>query len=299
MLTVGEFDPVVAIVAVWMLLAFVCVYDWSRYDRDGASGYIVAMFVLPVVGIGVSIVYLLRRNEFATLDVWKPELSIVTSRSGCTVQTTDNRVLWNCQLQGRENFRRRLVYVLASRTPMSEAFFIAPLVVLAAIMGPQGDPFVFVLFGLVFLSMVSDYLGDSNIFANVTVGVDSNTGVLGWNRHENDTQLFPGHRFVVSYIEEIELNSLETVELVRVDQQYLARLSYRASHRHRPKRLPVPEEQVAWFSKTLTDHGVEIQDRTVNDSNDELVSQRLYAGAAKLVSLPLFAVIIWFGWLPF
>ena len=298
MLSISEFDLVVAIVAVWMLLAVVCVYDYNRYDRD-AFGYLLAMFSLPIVGIVVSIVYLLRRNEFATLDVWKPELSIIASDSGCTVQTTDDRVLWNCQLPGRENLRRRLLYVFASKPRVGAVFFIGILVFGAAVTDLQREPLVFVLCGFLLVFKILDYLTDSILFKNVTVGVNQHTGVLGWNRHETDNQLFPGHRFVSSYTSKIELESVETVELLRVDQQYLARLSYPYRAPGAPKRLPIPEAQVAWFSKTLTNHGVELQDRTDDDSNDEIISQRLYAGAAELVAVPLFAVIVWFGWLPF
>ena len=293
MLSIGEFDPVIAVVALWMLLLFVCIVDWARYNRDGAFGYIAAMFFLPVVGIGVSVLYLMRRNQFDTLDVWKPELSIVPSGSGCTVQETDGRILWNCQHRGRKNRRRRLAYALASKPRMDGVYGIGMLVVVVALTELHGEPIMFVLFGLTFVFMLLGYLSDSRTFANITVGIDPNAGVLGVNRHKPEKQLFPGQYIFSSHKNEADFERIETVELVRLDGQYLARLRYQHKRRGRPKLLPVPDEQVALFSETLSEHGVTIEDKTVDDAHEEMITQRLYAGVAKLAAIPLCAVGIW------
>lgn len=299
MVPTSAFDIAIGIVGIWFLLTVVCIFDWSRYNRDGGFEYIAAMFFLPVIGIFVSIAYLTRRKQFGTRAVWKPELSTLTYGTGSTVQRTDDRVCWNFQLPGWGNLRRRLVYTLACKPPMNDVIPLGLLVVMLAVTGQPNDPFVFLVFGAVLFFIVLGYLSDSRLFANVTVGVDSNTGSLGWNRHEADNQLFPGHRLFSSYKPEIELDSLETVELLRVDQQYLARLSYSFRSRGSPKLLPIPDEQVAWFSKTLTDHGVELHNRTDDGSNEEIITKRLYGTAAILGMLPLCAVGIWFGWLLF
>ena len=293
MLSFSEFDPLIAVVAVWFLLTFICVYDYAQYKRDGATGYILAMFFLPVIGIGVSILYLMRRDQFETRDVWKPELSVVPSGLGCTVQETDGRVRWNCQYPGSKNRRRRLKYAFACKARTDGVYFTGILVAFSLLGGLQGSPFVFLLFGVVLFFSISNDLSSARTFANITVGIDPNAGVLGVNRHKPEKQLFPGQYIFSSHKNEADLERIETVELVRFDGQYLARLRYQHKRRGRPKLLPVPDEQVGWFCETLTDHGVEITDRTVDDAHEEMITQRLYAGVAKLAAIPLCAVGIW------
>lgn len=293
MISLSEFDLIIAVVAVWFLLTFICVYDYAQYKRDGATGYILAMVFLPVIGIGVSILYLMRRDQFDTRDVWRPELSVVPSGLGCTVQETDGRVIWNCQYPGSKNRRRRLSYAFACKPRTDGVYFIGILVAFSLLGGLQGSPFVFLLFGVVLLFSISNDLSSARTFANITVGIDPNAGVLGVNWHKPEKQLFPGQYIFSSHKNEADLARIETVELVRFDGQYLARLRYQHKRRGRPKLLPVPDEQVTLFSETLSEHGATIEDKTVDDAHDEMITQRVYAGVAKLAAIPLCAVVLW------
>jgi len=266
------FDLVIFVLTIQTLLTVICFYDYTRHNRKDGFDYLIASFFLPGIGIGITIFYLMRRKEFGTRDIWQPELSTVTSGPGFTVETDENRVRWNYQLRGWPNLRQRLVYTVALQSNMVGLIILGLLLVWVAMSGWLIEFIIFFLF--VYFLRIFGYVWDSRNFSNVTAGVDSRAGLLAWDGKE------------------LELTSIKNVELVRVSDQYLARISHGSRHTN-AKLLPIPDTQVGWFRKTLTDHDVELEDRTLEDSNDKTIKQRLYVAPAELLGVPLLAVALW------
>ncbi len=273
MIDLRVFDLVIGLLVIQLLLTVVCFYDYAKHNREDGFEYLLASFFLPGIGIGVNILYLMRRKEFGTRDVWQPEVSTVTFGSGFTVETIQDRVQWNYKLPGRSNFRRRILYVVALQGGLFRVGFTGLLLVWVAV---DEGPIVLIIIFLSFWYVVQivGFVWDSRKFRDSTVGIDPRSGILAW-----DTK-------------EIEFDSIKNVELVCVSEQYLARISH-GTRRTNPKLLPIPDTQVEWFRNTLTDHGVEVQDRTRDDSNDRVIKQRMYAVPTEL-GLLLCAVVFWF-----
>ncbi len=267
------FDLVIGLLVIQLLLTFVCFYDYATYNREEGFEYILAMFFLPGIGIGINILYLMNRKEFEVQDVWQPELSTVTVGSGFTVETVRDRVLWNFKLPGRSNFRQRILYVVAFQGGLLRVAF-AGLLLVAVVVDDGPIALIIIFLSFWYVVQIVGFVWDSRKFRDITVGIDPRSGILAW-----DTK-------------EIELALIKRVELVCVSEQYLARIKYGRPSTN-PKLLPIPDTQVAWFRNTLTDHGVELKDRTRDDSNDRVIKQRMYAVPTEL-GLLLCAVVFWF-----
>jgi len=268
------FELAIAVLVIQFLLTVICFYDYASYNREDGFEYLLAMVLFPGIGIGVNIFYLIRRKEFGTRDVWQPELSTMTFDSGFTVETVEDRVLWNYKLPGRSNLRQRILYVVALKGGLFGVGLTVVLVGAAVLEDPTLVVFVTIFLLFWYLVRVFGFVWDSRKFRDITVGINSRTGTLA-----TDTT-------------EIEFDSIKNVELVCVNQQYLARVSH-GMRRTKPQLFPIPETQVEWFRNTLADHGVELQDRTRDDSNDSVNKQRLYAVPVEL-GLLLCALVFWF-----
>jgi len=273
MIDLRMFDLVIGLLVIQLLLTFVCFYDYATYNREEGFEYILAMFFLPGIGIGINILYLMNRKEFEVQDVWQPELSTVTVGSGFTVETVRDRVLWNFKLPGRSNFRQRILYVVAFQGGLLRVAF-AGLLLVAVVVDDGPIALIIIFLSFWYVVQIVGFVWDSRKFRDITVGIDPRSGILAW-----DTK-------------EIELALIKRVELVCVSEQYLARIKYGRPSTN-PKLLPIPDTQVAWFRNTLTDHGVELKDRTRDDSNDRVIKQRMYAVPTEL-GLLLCAVVFWF-----
>lgn len=268
------FEFVIAVLVIQILLTVICFYDYASYNREDGFEYLLAMFLLPGIGIGLNIFYLMNRKEFGTRDVWRPELSTVSFGSGFTAETVGDRVLWNYRLPGRSNLRQRVLYVVSLRGSLFGVGMTVVFVGAAVVEDPTLVVFVTIFLLFWFFVRVFGFVWDSRKFRDVTVGINPRTGILA-----TDTT-------------EIEFDSIKNVELVRLNQQYLARISH-GMRRTKPQSIPIPETQVEWFRSTLADHDVELQDRTRDDSNDSVIKQRLYAVPAEL-GLLLGALVFWF-----
>jgi len=262
MIDLHVFDFVIGLLVIQTLLTFVCFYDYAKHNREDGSEYLLAAFFLPGIGIGISILYLIKRKEFGTRDVWQPELSTVTSGSGFTVETVADRVLWKYQLPGQSNFWQRILYVVAFQGSLFRVGFTGLLLV--GVVVDEG-PIVLIIIFLSFWYVVQivGYVWDSRKFRDITVGIDPRSGILAWDTNE------------------VEFDSIKRVELVSVNQQYLARIKH-GTPRPNFKSFPIPDTQVAWFRNTLTDHDVELEDRTHDDSNDRVIKRRMYAVPTEL-----------------
>lgn len=290
------FDLALYALGMQFLLAVICFLDTIRHNRESTIGYLLAMISLPGVGIIVCLYYLAHREEFPQQDVWTPELSDVTPGTGCVVETTGNEVLWNCQARGLTTLRHRLTYIAVSS---KNRFKIATGVGYALIMvlGLRGESDfgdIVVFSAVFFVASCIYYVLGVREFTNTTVGLDTVTGTLGVKYHSIDHPLVPRYGFIAGDPVDIGPDLIENLELVRVGQECLARIGYDHANRRnkRPKSFLVPAGEVGRLRDTLTNHGVSVQDRTADGTNDRIVRQRIYGTAAwfGIVGSP---VILW------
>lgn len=271
MIESGLLEVAISVLVVQTLLTVICFYDYVTYNRKDGSEYLLGAFFLPGIGIVLNILYLMRRNEFATREVWKPDVSTFASESGFTVETDDDRVLWNYRLPGWSNLQQRVVYAVALQAGLFRVGFAGLLLVWGTVSdAPIAAFIIFLLF--FYVVQIVGFVWDSRKFSDITVGIDPRSGILAWDPKQ------------------IEFDSIKNVELVCVSEQYLARISHGTRN---TKLLPIPDPQVEWFRNTLTDHGVDVRDRTCDDSNDSVIKLRMYAVPTEL-GLLLCAVGFWF-----
>lgn len=203
-----------------MVLTLVCFFDAARHKRQNVGPYLFGMILLPGLSVIVGLVYLSRREEFSQREVSTPEVSHVTPGTGCEVQVSGDKILWNSQVRGWATLPRRLSYTLAYKEDVWMMAIFASVPLLYAVVSSQPS-IVLASVGLVSLPWLT-HLSNARTFTDTTVEVDTETGIRGVSFHGGDSPLVPGYGFLTGSAEDITPGILETVEIAKVGKQHIA-----------------------------------------------------------------------------